>query len=135
VGEECRECSSPGTAVPINLVRHQLRRPWEQDLEGKEFSFCETPGCRVIYFSVQGDVFGIDAIRRPPAYKTGNGGDLLCFCFDASADAAVQGEALYYIRERVRKQECACNVLNPSGECCLGSIVRWQQEQGGRLSL
>ena len=89
----------------------------------------------MVYFSVEGDTFTVDDVRQGPAYKTSNGLDLLCFCFDATADEAVLGDALFYIRERVRRQDCACNVLNPSGDCCLGSIVRWQQEHGGGLSL
>ena len=126
--EVCTNCSTSGTAVPINLVRFQVVKSWRRDLEGKEFSFCESPGCSVVYFSVDGAVFTTEDIRRAPAYKTEEGHDLLCFCFEVTGDDAMSPDATPYVRERVRKSECACNVLNPSGGCCLGSIGRWQKE-------
>ena len=82
-----------------------------------------------MYFDADGQTFTVDDVRQPPAYKTGNGDHLLCFCFHVTGDDVDHraSEALPYIRERVRRGECACDVLNPSGVCCLGSIGRWQQ--------
>lgn len=31
------------------------------------------------------------------------------------------------MKDKVAEQECACDVMNPSGDCCLGSIGRWQR--------
>jgi hypothetical protein len=128
MGEECNECSAPGTAVRLNLVRYHLTHPWQRDLEAKEFSFCESPGCPVVYFSVDGAVFKTEDVRKAPAYKTGKGADPLCFCFNVTGDDIVDSDPSPYVRERVRRGDCACDVLNPSGECCLGSIGRWQQQ-------
>lgn len=129
LSEPCSGCSSIGKPVRLNLVRFHVTTPWRRELEGKQFSFCEDSNCRVVYFSVDGEAFTIDAIRQPPAYKTGNGADLLCFCFQVTADdLAGRQDPTPYIRERVRRQECACDVLNPSGGCCLGSIGRWHKD-------
>lgn len=129
VSEQCSECSLTGEAVPLNLVRHHVTKPWRRELEGKQFSFCEDSNCRVVYFTVDGEAFTVDEIRQPPAYKSGDSTDLLCFCFQVTGDDLTgRPDPTPYIRERVRRQECACDVMNPSGGCCLGSIGRWKKE-------
>jgi len=111
-------------------VRHHVTKPWRRDLENKQFSFCDAPDCRTVYFTLDADNFTVDDVREPPAYKTGDGANLLCFCFDVTgAEATGEPDPTPYIRERVRRQVCACNVLNPSGACCLGSIGRWRKDR------
>ena len=128
MSEQCDECSAAGKAVPLSLVRYHLSKPWQRELEDRQFSFCETPDCSVVYFSVEGNIFTVEDVRQGPAYKTGDGGDLLCFCFDVTgSNVTGPNDPSAYIREQVRRGECACNVSNPSGECCLGSIARWQR--------
>ena len=128
MSEQCR-CGAPGEAIPLNLVRHHVIAAWQGQVEGREFSFCDALDCDVVYFTVDGDAIPTGAIRRPPAYKTGRGSDHLCFCFDVSGDDAVgDPDPSPYIRERVRRGECACDVLNPSGACCLGTIGRWMRD-------
>jgi hypothetical protein len=126
--EQCLTCATPGQPVTVDLVRHHLKEPWQRDIEGGDFSFCDAAGCPTVYFDVNGGTYTVDDVRDPPAYKSGNDSDLLCFCFDVTGDdlAEGQGAAVPYIRERVRRGQCACDVLNPSGVCCLGSIARWQ---------
>lgn len=128
--DEC-SCGTVGHPVTINLVRHQVRSPWRHDLDASAYSFCEQPHCPVIYFAGDGTEFRAEALRHPPAYKTGSRSDLLCYCFDVTGDDALgQPDPAPYIRARVRSGECACDVLNPSGACCLGSIGRWVRETG-----
>lgn len=134
--DTCPRCRTSGQPVPLGLVRHHLARPWALDLEGKAFSFCEEPGCDVVYWSSDGRAYASHQLRRAPAYKSGDEADLLCFCFDVSGRDALSAEdPAAYVRERVRNAECACDVLNPSGACCLGSIGRWRnaraQERAG----
>lgn len=129
MSEQCVSCATAGDAIPTALVRHHVTGPWRRDLENKEFSFCDAPGCHIVYFTVDGFTFTVDDVRKAPAYKTGDGSNLLCFCFDVTGnDTLSEPDPTPYIRERVRRQECACDVLNPSGKCCLGSIVRWRKE-------
>ena len=133
VAEECSKCSESGQPVPLGLVRHHVGKPWAEALDGQEFAFCETPSCPVIYFASDGRSFEAAQLRRVPAYKSGQGADLLCFCFDVTGDDALgAADPIPYIRERVRHGECACNVLNPSGACCLGTIGRWRKDRASQ---
>ena len=119
-------CGVKGTPVTINLVRHHLTAAWQHSIEGKSFTFCEEPGCPVVYFAGDGTTFDVAAVRAAPAYKSGDKADRLCFCFDVTGqDVLGDSDPTPYVRERVRQGECACDVLNPSGMCCLGSIGRW----------
>lgn len=81
-----------------------------------------------MYFEAEGTTLTTADVRRPPAYRTGDRGDLVCFCFDATGDDVLSDpDPVPYISERVHKSECACDVLNPSGDCCLGSIGFWRK--------
>lgn len=131
MSEQCR-CGNSGQAVPLNLVRHHAIAAWHGLLEGKAFSFCDSVDCDVVYFTVDGDSISVGDVRQPPAYKSQRASDHLCFCFDVSGDEALgEPDPTPYIRERVRKGECACDVLNPSGTCCLGTIGRWKTDHEG----
>ena len=130
VSEQGTTCAMKGKVVPSDLVRFHVTRPLQRRLEGKRYSFCEDSGCRIVYYTSDGEAFTVDDVRKPPAYKSGDSADLLCFCFGVTGDdLARPPDQIDYIRERVRRQECACDVLNPSGDCCLGSIGRWKKKR------
>lgn len=126
----CPVCGEGGQPVTINLVRHHLRRPWVRLPQGEQFYFCAADRCDLSFFTAR-TKYLVSDLRRPPAYKTGNAEDLLCFCFDATGgDVTDSPDPVPYIAERVRRGECACDVLNPGGDCCLGSIGQWRKADG-----
>lgn len=126
--EKCPRCTAAGRPVSVDLVRHHVLEPWRRQLVDKSYNFCGAPDCDVVYFAPDGYTIDTPDLRRVPAYKTGRPGDLLCFCFDVSGAAALDSpDPVPYVRERVRREECSCNILNPSGACCLGSIGRWRK--------
>lgn len=54
-------------------------------------------------------------------------GELVCFCFLHRRQALVgsRGPAVVAeVEQRVRLGECACDVRNPTGKCCLGELRR-----------
>ena len=65
-----------------------------------------------------------------PGFKTSSEG-LVCYCFghrkeDIARDLAKSGETdiLESIKSEVQVGNCACEVRNPSGRCCLGEVQR-----------
>lgn len=102
--------------MPLNLVRHDVRKPWRHELEGKEFRFCPAPDCEVVYYAGDGPVFVTKEICRPPAYKTGAMSDLLCYCFDASAPYLGECPATVYAK-RVSGNLRHAGVLVHTGSC------------------
>lgn len=129
----CPTCGGTGRVVPLGLVRHHVRRAWARDLASTTWRFCSAGGCEVVYFGTDGTSIGVEDVRRAPAYKTEHPADLLCFCFDVTGQQALgTPDPVPYISERVRLGECACDVLNPRGDCCLGSIGSWRNAQNRR---
>jgi hypothetical protein len=95
------------------------------------FGFCPSRGCAVVFLGSGGERFETRDLRHPPASKTGNPADLLCYCFDVTGDLALSpagDAAVGFISDRVRAGDCACDVLNPSAGCCLGSITTYRKD-------
>lgn len=122
---DCPSCGKRLRKVSSAHVRRQLRAAANRAIRGAGHGFCATVRCPVAFAAEDGVVQGVDSLRLPPAYKTGVLADLLCYCFDVTAKLAVGAEAddvERFIRERVAANDCACDILNPSTQCCLGSI-------------
>ena len=121
-----------GTRLRPVSAAHAMRqvlRPMDRVIEG-DYGFCPSPGCELVFAGADGTRFLAVDLRHPPAYKTGQPVDLLCYCFDfpgsdflsEKADAAVA-----YISDRIRAGDCACDITNPSAGCCLGSIGAYRK--------
>ncbi len=127
----CPDCGKRLRRVSAAHVMHQVRSPSGRDIKSTDsMAFCPSHGCAVVYVGGGGERFETGDLRRPPAYKTGVESDLLCYCFDVSgADALSPGGDAFvsFISDRVRDGDCACDVLNPSAGCCLGSIATYRK--------
>lgn len=134
--QENRECVSCGTRLrpvsPAHVMR-QIRHPAGQDIRG-DYGFCPASGCSTVFVASDGTFFTSTSLRHPPAYKSGNSGDLLCYCFDfRGVDLLSEraDDALAYISARIRAGDCACDITNPSAGCCLGSIGAYRRAHQG----
>ncbi len=128
----CPACGGRLKEVAAAHVLHHLRRPREREVAGR-YGFCPAAGCPLVYAGADGRRFAVSDLRQPPAYKTGNPADLLCYCFDVDGREVLSpagDAAVAFISERVRAGDCACDVLNPSAGCCLGSIGAYRKAAG-----
>ncbi len=96
---------------------------------------CREPECDVVYFGDAGDLLNVGDIRDEPGFKTAGARGLLCYCFrvrrnDVQAELERSGTTTVVerINEKVRAGQCACDVRNPSGKCCLGDVRRAVKE-------
>jgi hypothetical protein len=95
-----------------------------------EYLFCRTPACSVVYFSSDGaQTFATQDIRERVYQKEPDADNVLvCYCFKhtvgelraCSHDARV--EILDDINTGIQSDQCACDLRNPQGSCCLGSV-------------
>lgn len=124
---KCPESESPGKSVEWLTVASLAsgRVPPRQD-----FWLCHDPVCSVVYFGAEGAVLAVEDLHVTPGFKTGRDG-LVCYCFghrkeDIARDLAGAGETdiLDSIKSEVQAGNCACEVRNPSGRCCLGEVQR-----------
>jgi hypothetical protein len=111
-----------------SLIRHLPL--W---MPNTQYYFCEAPGCDAVYFPLD---------THAPLFRRG---DLLvqvgskemadhipvCYCFgftrkDIQREIAETGDSTIAerITAEVKAGNCACEVKNPSGKCCLGTVAR-----------
>lgn len=102
-----------------------------------QYYFCESPACDGVYFPIdtQAPVFRRgDLLVRVGAKET-EGPIPVCYCFgftrkDIESDVVRTGISTIaeHIKTEVQAGNCACEVKNPSGKCCLGNVARIHQE-------
>ncbi len=102
-----------------------------------QYYFCEAPGCDAVYSpqDTQAPVFRRgDLIVRVGAKETADPVPV-CYCFgftrkDIENEIAATGRSTLAdrIKREVKAGNCACEVKNPSGKCCLGNIARVVQK-------
>jgi len=102
-----------------------------------QYYFCEAPDCDVVYFALdsQAPVFRRADLSVRVGVKEKADPIPVCYCFGftrrdihneiAETDRSTIAER---ITAEVRAGNCACEVRNPSGKCCLGSVTRETQD-------
>lgn len=125
----CPACGKQGKAVGVATVRAQLAISL-RFVTGETYCFCPTPGCPVVYFTLDGcQQFTAHQLRELVFQKArGNPASLVCYCFQHSlgaiqeADVAMRAQIVADITAGVQAGQCACDVRNPQGSCCLGNV-------------
>lgn len=128
----CPQCGQKGTSVSTLTVKSLVRE--HARVAPDDYFFCRTPHCEVIYFSRR-DLFQKRDVKVRVGLKETEDPIPLCYCFEYSqarirSDVESNGstDILEKIKAEVRAGYCACEVKNPSGECCLGDVTRAIQE-------
>ena len=131
-GGVCLECGKKGKPVATLTVK-SLVRGHTRVLPGS-YLFCRTRDCDVVYFS-ETVRFRKPDLKVLVGLKESKDAAPLCYCFDYSRadirkDTEQRGSTgiLERIKAEVKAGYCACEVKNPSGDCCLGDITRAIQE-------
>lgn len=117
----CPQCGVAGPAVARRTVAAVTRAPLppHQDLY-----LCRSADCGLVYYGAAGARIEVTALPLRPSFK---GGDVLCFCFLHRAGEAGGGQrdaVVAAITARVAAGDCACDLRNPTGKCCLPDLRR-----------
>ncbi len=107
------------------LTEGALRR-----IQPTHYRFCGNVACDVVYYGDASDRFGTEDIRVAVWQKQRQGSRLLCYCF-GETETVIRAELLRSggtgvvdrIREHIAAQQCACDIRNPRGACCLGDVM------------
>lgn len=107
--------------VPQVTVLHHLSDPWKNFSEEQTYYFCDDHDCEVIYFSDSGSIFKKPDIRSLFKNTKGNISDeLICYCFGVSKNDYLNNPGTReFVVKQTKLKNCACEVRNPSGKCCL----------------
>lgn len=127
----CPACAAQGKAVSVATVRALLRISLRLVTQGA-YHFCATPGCPVVYFAPNaGPQFTVDQLREPVFQKVPVDPAVpVCYCFGYTrgafqvGDARTHAQTVADITAGVQAGQCACDIRNPQGLCCLGNVQR-----------
>ncbi len=122
-------CPRCGTTGPVVGERPVL--PHRPTAEEGPWQFCPDTACPVVYY-LGGDTLVAGDLRTQVDHKALDRPTPVCFCFSHTRDDLAadlrrnggQGTIKATIKEAVAEGFCACEHLNPSGNCCLADIHR-----------
>jgi Zinc binding domain len=119
------------------LTVKSLVRQLPFGMPNTEYYFCEAADCDVVYFpfDAKAPMFRrADLLVRVGSKETENPIPV-CYCFgftrkDIQKEITETGHSTVAnrISAEVNAGNCACEVKNPSGKCCLGDVTRVTQE-------
>ena len=95
----------------------------------QRYALCRQTDCEVVYFGEDGTVISGRRLNVVPGFKSRSPEALVCYCFQhrrADLEAELAGCGTTTIPDRIAAEvkagNCACEVRNPSGRCCLGDV-------------
>jgi hypothetical protein len=118
--------------VDMLTVRSLVRR-LPLGMPQTQYYFCEVRDCEVVYFASnpRAPVFRRSDLLVRVGAKEESDPIPLCYCFgftrkDIENEIAETGRSTVTdrITAEVKATNCACEVRNPSGKCCLGDVRR-----------
>lgn len=126
----CPACGQKGKKVDSITLKAMLNVSLLA-LRDVPYLFCRAPDCPVVYFSADSSqIFTKDQIRAPVHQKEpGDETVPVCYCFRHSP-ATIRAEwlatdsstVIEEINNGIKAGQCACEIRNPQGSCCLGNV-------------
>ena len=132
----CPTCREKGRKVQKVTMEHLLRPASRSSISSGQYFFCENRACEALYFSSPGSRAFLkgEAVVRIGLKETEDPIPL-CYCFGYTRKMAWDEIARTggtdipdTIRAEIQAGNCACEIKNPSGACCLAEIHRTVQE-------
>ncbi|SRR5258707_11334108 len=126
--------------VDVLTVKSLVRR-LPLGMLNTQYYFCDASDCEVVYFALDAQAPRFrreDLAVRVGAKETADPIPI-CYCFgftrqDIWDEIRRTGKSTVgqRITAEVRAGNCACEVKNPSGKCCLGDVARTARDTLGR---
>lgn len=129
----CGRCGSKGQSVQRITLESLLNPAARARLREWEYFFDPSPECDVVYFSDQQDSFFMkdDLLVRVGIKEKTEQPIPICYCFGHTMESARQeiletgrSTVVARVKEETKAGNCACEVKNPSGRCCLGEVIK-----------
>ena len=125
----CPVCGEKSKPVQTQTIKAMLSVSL-REVRDTTYLFCKTETCPVVYFSSDGEQsFTIEQIHEKVYQKHPDLEDtLVCYCFQhnvgeiRTAPFKVRTAILDDIHHGIRAGQCACDLRNPQGSCCLSNM-------------
>jgi hypothetical protein len=125
----CPECGRIGKPVGGQTVKAMLAVSL-REVQDTNYLFCRTQTCPVVYFSANGQqTFTVEQVRERVYQKEPEAEDVfICYCFRHTVGklhAASPENRIAIVDDintGINAAQCACDLRNPQGCCCLGNV-------------
>jgi hypothetical protein len=124
----CPVCGERGKPTEGHTVKSLLSVSLRA-IQPVAYYFCRTRTCPVVYFSQAGQMFTTGQVRERVYQKEPDAENVpVCYCFDhraatlSAAPAAERDRIVAEINAGIQAGQCACDLRNPQGSCCLGNV-------------
>lgn len=125
----CPACGKTGKPVQGQTVKALLAVSL-REVRDAEYLFCRTQTCPVVYFSPDGErTFTVEEVRERVYPKEPDAdGVFVCYCFRhtvgelRAASPETRLAIVDDINIGINAGQCACDLRNPQGSCCLGNV-------------
>lgn len=122
--------------VQRRTLEHVLKPSQRGAIREAQYYFCHDPSCRLVYFSnEEAPAFSVDDLAVKVFAKDRGDEVPVCYCFDwtrgrikQEIEATGHSTASLAIAREIKTGNCACDVKNPKGECCLGEVNAFVKE-------
>ena len=134
----CPHCYSLGKKVDILTVKALVKEGEIINLQAKsDYYYCPDENCNVVYFNntATPSIFLKNSIKTKIGIKQDSNG-YICYCFGFIARDLLENPSHEkIIREQVKIKNCACEVKNIHGSCCLGDVQKVLKKTAFDVSL
>ena len=127
----CPECGTKGKKVDTITVKGLVAVSLRNVNPTAQYYFCKNPDCATVYFCADGgQSFTKDQLREPVHQKEPAAENVpVCYCFGhtpasirAEIEATGKSTVVDDVNTGIKAGQCACEVRNPQGSCCLGNV-------------
>ena len=126
----CPECNKKGKKVQRMTMEHLVQPSQVSEIAPGQYFFCENSTCEAVYFSSPGKrIFHKQDLTVRVGLKETEEPIPICYCFGYTRKMAWDEIARTgrmnipeTIRAEIQAGNCACEIKNPSGACCLGNV-------------
>lgn len=128
----CPTCGTKGKKVDGATVKSMLSISL-REVRDVQYFFCREADCDTVYFSEDGSQrFGLQDVRERVFQKEPGADDVFaCYCFRHTPES-IRTEMLETntstvvskINIGIKAGQCACDLRNPQGTCCLGNVAQ-----------
>jgi len=105
-------------SVSTTTILHHITNPWHWQTIDQSYYYCDDPDCNVVYFGEDNSIIDISTLRDSIGVKQKFKNPTICYCFGVTLDTA-NPEIKDFIKQKTKEKQCACEIRNPSGRCCL----------------
>jgi len=128
--EACPTNGVVGKKVDTQIVKAMLSIPLNI-LTAESYRFCVDPDCPTVYYSEDEQQVFAEADLRERVYQKHADDEKIsiCYCFQHTVgsirnEIAKSGKSTVVaeITAGIKAGQCACDIRNPQGDCCLGNV-------------